>query len=122
MHFYSMWKNSKQGQSSSLFGHLYYKYNLQLYRATVSRHDYLKTPFYDKKVLENDEQKIVEASTFTSYQSMSSGSNRQPVEPRCSLDKVAETDDISDSGITVTSQTTTVKKLSDAQSFTMCYI
>ena len=71
---------------------------------------------YDQKVLEIDEQRIVEASAFTSDQSLSSGSDTQPVEPRCSLDKSTETDDISDSGITVTAQTSSVNKLSDAQS------
>ena len=71
---------------------------------------------YVKKVLEIDEQKIVEAIAFTSDQSLSSGSNRQPMKPRCSLDKAAETDDISDSGITVTAQNSSVNKLSDAQS------
>ena len=71
---------------------------------------------YDQKVLEISEQKIVEASAFTSDQSLSSGSNRQPVEPRCSLDKAAETDDINDSGITVAAQSSSVNKLSDAQS------
>ena len=115
MHFYNELKNSKQGQSSSLFGHLNYKYNLQLYRATAD-HNYLKTPLYDQKVLEIDKQKIVEASAFTSDQLLSSGSDRQPVEPRCSLDNSTETDDISDSGITVTAQTSSVNKLSDAQS------
>ena len=104
MHFYNVLKNSKQGQSSSLFGHLNYKYNLLLYRATAD-HDYLKTLLYDLKGLEIDEQRIVEASAFTSDQSLSSGSNRQPVEPKCSLDKAAETDDINDSGNTVTAQT-----------------
>ena len=113
MHFYNVLKNSKQGQSSSLFGHLNYKYNLQLYRATAD-HDYLKTPLYDQNVLEIDEQRIVEASAFTSDQSLSSGGDTQPVEPRCSLDKSAETDDIRDSGITVTAQTSSVNKLSDA--------
>ena len=113
--FYNVLKNSKQGQSNSQFGHLNYKYNLQLYRATAG-HDYLKTPLYDQKVLEIDEQKLVEASAFTSDQSFSSGSDRQPVEPRCSLDKSPETDDISYSGITVTSQTSSINKLSDAQS------
>ena len=53
---------------------------------------------------------------FTSDQSLSSGIDTQPVEPRCSLDKSTETDDISDSGITVTAQTSSVNKLSDAQS------
>ena len=115
MHFYNVLKNSKQGQSSSLFGHLNYKYNLQLYRATAD-HDYLKTPLYDQKVLEIDEQRIVEASAFTSDQSLSSGSTKQPVEARCSLDKAAETDDISDSGIIVSAQTSSVDKLSDTQS------
>ena len=115
MHLYSVLKNSKQGQSSGLFGHLNYKYNLQPYRATAD-HDYLKNPLYNQKVIEIDEQKIVEASAFTSDQSFSSGSNRQPVEPIRSLDKAAETDDISDSGITVTAQTSSANKLSDAQS------
>ena len=115
MHFYNVLKNSKQGQSSSLFGHLNYKCNLQLYRATAD-HDYLKTPLYDHNVLEIDEQRIVEASTFTSDQSLSSGGDTQPVEPRCSSDKSTETDDISDSGIIVTAQTSSVNKLSDAQS------
>ena len=41
------------------------------------------------------------------------------MEPICSLDKAAETDDISDSGITVTAQTSSVTKLSDAQSITL---
>ena len=90
-------------------------YNLQLYRATAD-HDYLKTPLYDQKVLEIDKQRVVEASAFTSAQSLSSGGDTQPVEPRCSLDKSTETDDISDSGITVTAQTSSVNKLSDAQS------
>ena len=72
MHFYNVLKNSKQGQSSSLFGHLNYKYNPQLYRATAD-HDYLKPPWYNQKVLEIDEQRIVEASAFTSDQSLSSG-------------------------------------------------
>ena len=81
MHFYKVLKNSKQGQSSSLFEHLSDKYNLQLYRAAAD-HDYLKTPLYGQKVLEIDEQKVVEAIAFTSDQSLSSGNNRQPVKPR----------------------------------------
>ena len=74
MHFYNVFKDSKQGQSSSPFGYLHYRYNLQLYRATAD-HDYLKTPLYDQNVLEIDEQKIVEASAFTTDQSLSSGSD-----------------------------------------------
>ena len=50
LHFYNVLKTSKQCQSSSLFGHLNYKYNLQLYRTTAD-HDYLKTPLYDQKFL-----------------------------------------------------------------------
>ena len=86
-----------------------------MYRATGD-HDYLKTLLYDQKVLEIVAQKTVEASAFASDQSLSSASNRQPVEARCSLDKAAETDDINDSGITVTAQTSSVNKLSDTQS------
>ena len=71
---------------------------------------------YKQKVLEIDKQKIVEASAFTSDQSLSSGSDRQPVEARCFLDKTAETDDIIDSGIIVTAQTSSANKLSDTQS------
>ena len=50
MHFYNVLKNSKQGQSSSKFGRLNYKYNLQLYRATAD-HDSLKPPCISKKFL-----------------------------------------------------------------------
>ena len=53
MHFCKVLKSSKQGQ--------------RLYRATADR-DYLKTSLYDQKVLEIDEQKIVEASAFTNDQ------------------------------------------------------
>ena len=79
MHFCNVLKNSKRGQSNSPFGHLNYKYNLQLYRATAD-YDYSPPPppppLYDQKVLETDEEKIVEASAFIGDQSLSSGTNR----------------------------------------------
>ena len=96
MLFYIVLKISNQGQSSSLFGRLHYKHNLQLYRATAD-HDYLKIPLYNKKIIEIDEQKILDASTLTSEQSLPNGSSRQPVKARCSLVEAAETtDDIND--------------------------